>query len=166
MTLTPKEASVLKLVQEDAAYENYFFKKVADTKWFYPLKEMGYFSPEKAPGPIPADQEGYFIIPEWNILSYLDRLSERSSSEAEGYIEELLKIIKDVSEYRAPNGRLIDNYRTFYFFVKILHNIPNRRIPVDILKLIPGWLNSRFDTSVVGSEITTKLLPKFLGDDD
>jgi hypothetical protein len=162
VTLSPKEQSILSLIRADAAYENYFFKKVTDIKWFYPLKEMGYFSPDNAPGPAPADQPGYFTIPEWNVLSYLERVSEKTSLEARDYIEELLKIIKDVSEYRDSSGRHIDNYRTWYFFVKILYNIPNQRIPVEILQLIPGWLDSQFDTSVAGSEITTKLLPKFL----
>jgi hypothetical protein len=165
MTLNPKEESVLHLIRDDAAYENYFFRKVTDIKWFYPLKERGYFSPDKAPGPVPAEQEGYFTIPEWNVLSFLERVSEKTSTEAEGYIDELLEIIKGVSEYKDSSSRHIDNYRTFYFFVKILYNIPNHRIPIDILQLIPGWLDSKFDTFVVGSEITTKLLPKFLTDE-
>ncbi len=165
MTLSSKEQSILSLIRADTAYENYFFKKVTDIKWFYPLKERGYFSPEKASGPAPADQKGYFTIPEWNVLYYLERISERTSVEAQNYIDELLKIIKEVSEYRDSSGRHIDNYRTWYFFAKLLYNIPNERIPVEILQLIPVWLDSKFDTSVVGSEITTKLLPKFLTED-
>ena len=61
MNLKPKEKAVLKMIEEDISYENYFFKKVINVKWFYPLKEKGYFAPEKAPGVKPAEKEGYYV---------------------------------------------------------------------------------------------------------
>lgn len=165
MTLTPKEEAVLNLIEEDLTYENYFFKKVSDKKWFYPLKDKGFFDAQKAPSPKPADQEGYFIIPEWNVLLYLERISQKINIPCnEKYIDELLAIIKKVSNYRDSTGQHIDNYRTWFYFVKILCNIPNDKIPIDIIDLIPIWLDSKFDTTLQGAEIATRLLPKFLTD--
>src|SRR4030042_6291652 len=163
MSLTPKEEAVLNLIVEDATYENYFFKKVSDIKWFDSLKGKDFFTPQKAPAAKPADQEGYFIIPEWNVLLYLERVSQQVATPGnEAYIDKLLKIIKEVSNYRDPSGQQIDNYRTWYYFSKILINLPNKKITEETINLIPTWLDSRFGTSLPGYEIVGKLLPKFL----
>jgi hypothetical protein len=149
----------------DSAATDYFLKKVASTNWFYPLKERQFFAPHKAPSPKPADQGGYFI-PEWNILPYLEKISQQVATPGnEIHIDELLKIIEEVSNYRNPSGQHIDNYRTWWYFVKILINLPNEKIDEEIINLIPIWLDSQFDTMLQGSEIATKLLPKFLTGD-
>ncbi len=141
----------------------YFFNKLTFVQWFSLLFERGYFKPEEAPSPKPADQEGYFTIPQWNVLPYLEKVSQQVTIPGnEKYIDDLLAIIKDVSNYRDSNEQHIDNYRTWYYFVKILCNIPPDKIPIDIIDLIPIWLDSKFDADLQGSEIATKLLPKFL----
>ena len=160
--LTEKEINVLNQL-EDIPYQNYFFKKAVDVKWFLPLKEKEYFKPENAPGPKPSDQEGFYSIPWWNVLTYLEKVSEQINLPGnQKYIDELLQIIKDVSNYRDANDQHIDNYHTWRSFVIILLNIPREKILIDIIELIPVWLDSRFDASFVGSEIGLKLLPKFL----
>jgi hypothetical protein len=165
MALSPKEEAVLDLIQQDETYENYFFKKVEAIKWFYPLKEKGFFAREKASAPQLADKEGFFIIPQWNILPYLEKVSQQANEPGnEKYIDELLAIIKDVSLYKDSNGHYIDNYRTWWFFVKILINIPPEKIPIEIIDLIPIWLDSKFDTTLLGADILNKLIPKFLKD--
>jgi len=166
MSLSPKEEAVLKLLEEDTAYKNYFFTKVVDLKWFAELKKQGYFDSKNALGPKPADQEGYFTIPEWNVLSYLEKVSEQVSFPGnEKYIDELLQIIKEVSNHKDADDQHIDNYRTWWYFVKILINIPREKIPTDVIELIPIWLYSKFNIDVVGSDIGLKLLPKFLSGD-
>jgi len=164
MDVTPKEKAVLKMIEEDFTYENYFFKKVTNIKWFFPLKERGYFSPEKAPGVKPAEKEGYYI-PQWNVLPYLERISQQVNQVDKKYIVELLKIIKEISNYQDSEGQYIDNYHTWRYFVKILLKLPNNKISMEIIELIPIWLNSKFDTMLPGSQIAIKLLPKFLTDD-
>jgi len=164
MKLNPKEKAVLNLIKEDVAYENYFFKKVSDLKWFFPLKKLGYFSPEKAPGLKPSEKEGYFTIPEWNVLPYLERLSQRKDITNE-YIDELVKIIVDITNYHIENNKSLDNYRNWWYFIKILSNIPNEKINNKIIELIPIWLDSRFESGLPGSEILKRLLTKFLDSD-
>ena len=163
MGLNAKEEAVLNLLREDSAYENYFFKKASDIKWFEPLKSRAFFAPEKAPAPITAEEEGYFIIPEWNVLSYLEKVSRQVDIPGnEKYIDDLLGIIRDVSNFNGPTGKHIDNYRTWYYFAKILCNVPLEKITKDIINLIPTWLDSGFSTSLPGEVIAGKLLPKFL----
>jgi len=143
--------------------EKYFFTQISSIDWFHLLKENGYFNPKRVPGPKPADEEGSFYIPQWNVLPYLEKISkEITKPENERYIDDLLEIIKNVSAYKDEKGNHIDNYRTWWYFVKILSNIPNEKITDDIIELIPVWLDSKFETSLQGAEIINLLLPKFL----
>ena len=148
------------IMQDNKSLENYFFSKVSALKWFDELNRHGYFNAEKNPDPLPAKQRGYYSIPEWNILLYLEKVSERLNlRDNEEYIDKLLRIIKDVSAAKK------DNYRTWWFFAKILINIPPQKIPDEVIELIPIWLDSKFDVSLVGSEVGLKLLPHFLSGD-
>lgn len=157
------EKAVLDLIEKDKAYENYFFNKVEKLKWFYPLKKRGYFKPEKSPQPQETDKSGYYRIPEWNILGYFERISTmKSDPEYDRYIDEILEIIFDVSTYKDEQGKHIENYRTWWYFIKTLVNIPNKKITLETLDLISIWLNSKFDNSLVSSEIIDNVLPKFL----
>lgn len=123
MRLSPKEEAVLQLLKEDIAYKDYFFNKVVALKWFDDLKKQGYFNPQKAPGPKPADKEGYFTIPGWNVLTYLEKVSDQVTAPGnETYIDELLQIIRDVSSFKNADGKHVDNYHTWRSFVLILLN--------------------------------------------
>ncbi len=165
MTLNHKEEAVLDLIQQHEAHEGYFFRKADNTKWFFPLKERGFFDPSKAPRPRPAARESFFVIPEWNVLSYLERVSRQAGGQNDGtYVNELLGIIREVSLFNDAEGRHVDNYRTWWYFLKILVNLPNTKIPTNVIDLIPIWLSSSFDTSLPGAEILNKLLPKFLSE--
>ena len=152
---------ILKLINEKH-YRNYFFKKVTTLHWFDILKSEGYFKSNLNTQP-QETEKGYFLIPKWNVLPYLERVSQQVNIRSnEKYIDELHLIIIEISKYRDSKGHHIDNYHTWYYFVKILLNLPNNKIPIEILELIPIWINSRFSTVLPGAEITRKLLPKFL----
>lgn len=125
--------------------------------WFSFLKAEGYFDPGKNPEPVQVKDS--FQIPYWDALSYLEKLSIQISQGKETELtDELLVVIKNVSE----NPK--DNHNTWYLFIKILCNLPNEKIPVEILKFIPVWLNGKFGTMLQTSELIGKLLPKFLND--
>ena len=157
---------LFKIIQKDDSYENYFLSNVKFKSWLFQLKERGYFSPEKAPGLQPGPEKGSFSIPEWNVLRYLEQVSMQAKvPEDEKYIEELLNIIREVTQYHIKTNKL-DNYRTWWYFVKILLNIPSEKIPESIIELIPFWLRSRFDVGLVGADIAKKLLPKFLNSEN
>ncbi len=165
MNLNPKEEAVLDLIKKDSSYENYFFNKVVDSKWFFPLKNQGYFLPEKAPDAKKVE-EGRYYIPRWNVLRYLEKISEQENIKSDiEYINELLNIIIKISKFENVEGNHIDNYITWHSFVVILSNLPNNNINDNIIDLIPIWLNSKFDTSLTGREIIRKFLPKFLTND-
>lgn len=126
--------------------------------WFNFLKVEGFFDPESNPDPI-QDSKG-FQIPYWESLSYLEKLSIQIKDGKEmNLIDGLIDVIKNVSE----NPK--DNYKTWYWFIKILGNIPNEKVSIEILNFIPVWLSGNFDTMLQTSEICDNLLPKFLNEE-
>jgi len=151
----------LKLI-EKKEYRNYFFKKIQDVKWFEILKQYGCFSPDEAPVAKRTKNGGYYL-PIWDVLDYLEQVSKRVYKPGnERFSDELISIIKEVTSYHLLKRKSLDNFRTWWYFVKILLNIPNNKISFDIMKLIPAWLDSQFDNILQGGDIASKLLPKFL----
>jgi len=147
---------------KNSTLADYFFKKVHSISWFIPLKNKGYFSSMIAPDKKEVDNSGSFIVPYWNVLDYLERISvQMAESENKKYIPPLLEIMIDVT-----NNGPKDNYRTWWYFVKIIANLPNEFTTNEIINLIPTWLGSEFDTSMPGKEIGDRLLPKFLSSDN
>jgi len=151
---------------KDQSIENYFFSKVSNNMWFYPLKEQGYFSPEKLPTPEPTE-DGYFHVPYWYPLDYLKKISlqikEGQIKEIEKYTIELIAIIKNITNYRNKNNVPHDNYHVWVGFIEILSNLPAEFIAIDIIDLIPVWLDSKFGNLLQVEKIINYLLPKFLG---
>lgn len=153
---------ILELITQDQ-YRNYFFKNSKSTAWFDILQSKDFFEPTLDTAPQPTEPEGHYHIPQWNVLPYLEKVSQRVNELGnEKYSNALVKIIGKVTDYHIKNNKALDNYRTWWYFVKILCNLPNEKIDDKILDLIPIWLESKFDNSLPGSEILKKLLPKFL----
>lgn len=158
-------SEILQLIKNDIPFRRHFFSNITSIEWLPLLIKEGYFDPANNPKPEKAAQEGYFSIPEWIVLPYLEAVSVQvSKDENKHHIPELLNIIKSVSLYKNSNDQHIDNYRTWWFFVKCLLNIPNSEIPPDVIDLIPIWLQSNFSATLADSTISTQLLSKFLSD--
>jgi len=163
MNLHPKEVAAIKLLNEGIEYQSYFFKKVTDLKWFFPLKENGFFSFKHNPKPVESQKDkGYYTIPHWSALDYLEKISrECDKPENDKYAKALLKIIHEVTNPKPPDKR-IDNYRTWWSFLKIMANLPLELIKDYDIALIQYWLEGNFGDSLLSSEITKNLFPKFL----
>jgi len=155
---TQEEAKfVISLLSVDKSYQEYFYKNVQSPTWFNILKNKEEFNHSNNPSPI--EVKDGFQIPIWEPLLYLEKISiEIKNGKSTELIDEILYIIKSVSE----NPK--DNYRTWFVFLKILSNLPNDKIPTEILNYIPRWLDGKFDTMLQSSETCKNLLPKFLNE--
>lgn len=143
------------LLKEDPAYEAHFFRNLKNPVWLPILLQMDVFNPVNNPEPV-AVKDG-FQIPGWEPLQFLEHLSQQmKEGKSLAYVDDLLSIIRRVSQ--SPR----DNYRTWYMVISILTNIPNERVPFEILHYIPIWLTGRFQASLQSSKLTAGLLPKFL----
>lgn len=161
-TLNPEELAVLNaLGSEGKEYQNYFFSKAKDLKWFRPLKDLGYFQASKNPPPQESDEKGLYTIPVWPALLFLEKISpELSKPEHRSYAEEIMQIIREVS--RPVSGNTVDNYRTWTAFARILSNIPVDLIQYADLDLVGDWVKSQFGASLLGRELSQHLVPMFL----
>jgi len=149
---------------KDPTYGNYFFKKVENPIWFFPLKEAGYFDSNQLPGPTTFKNSNTIYTPDWNVLPYLEKISEQVHVPGNDiYIDELFQIIISVTEFKQNNPDVEINDWTWLSFVKILLNLPNEKIPVKVIELIKIWLNKRHQHSLTNHEVL-KLLSKFLPD--
>ncbi|MDP8265621.1 MAG: hypothetical protein P9M07_01605 [Candidatus Aceula meridiana] len=163
-----EKQQVLYLIESDPDYRKYFFVRVKSLDWFDALKEAGYFDPAT----IEYDENGdaYF----WDVLDYLERVSEQADKVADK-AEELLKIINMLVDY-SKFKRKISNYHIWWYCVKVLNNIPNDII---VEHLVPKndtqhfefkywleeWVCKDSNNDLTISDISEKLLKKFLSDE-
>lgn len=166
--LTEKEIKVLEYICESKERQNYFIGKISvkgNPKWIYPLDKLGFFNPENIPKIIYDEKSQGFSIPTWDILNYLEKVSENLHIQGnESHIKKILDIIKSISRSKDASGNHLENPRLWWQFIRILSNIPNIYIDNDVIDLIPFWLKSKYGTDLVGTEIITNLLPNFLKD--
>ncbi len=166
--LSPQDNNKLELISNNKSLENYFFLHAKDPKWFYPLKAKGYFSPKKVPLPVETDQKGFFNVPDWSVLNYIESISKECKDT--DIQNEILSIIYNTTALHNNSNFALDNYRVWWYFTKILVNLPT----VTVIKYlsdknidiggnwIKGWLTSKFDNSLTSQYISDSILPKFL----
>lgn len=165
--LNPKENAALDLLENKPEYADYFFGKVKNASFFPVLLEKGYFSESKAPSPVPADKEGFFSIPQWNVLPYLESIAQSAGAQ---YKDDLLRIILAVTKKRGeifratPGSMELDNYRTWFSFAKIIGCLPKEALSREVVDCFEVWLASTFDTTLTSLEILKNVLPKYLGE--
>jgi len=157
------------LIKGDKEIERYFLEKVNSVKWFRLLKKENYFDPKN----IPSNDKGDILF--WNVLDYLERVSEQLSDSAnQKYAKELLDIIKNTVRYsiklKAKGKKGINNYYIWWYFVKILNNIPIDLIIINNLTSekfeiwLEEWANPEMSGDLAISNIVEQLLGKFLKD--
>jgi hypothetical protein len=148
---------VLGMIEQSGELKTYFYRNINLRIWFPVLKKLNHFDPEH--NPQLKKVENGFAIPNWEVLVFLEKLSIQIKESGDtNYVEDIISIVKNVSA--APN----DNYKTWYFIIKILSNLPNESITEDVLDFIPTWLSGQFDNSLQSAALTESLFPKFLND--
>jgi adenosyl cobinamide kinase/adenosyl cobinamide phosphate guanylyltransferase len=159
---------ILQLIKNDIAQENHLFKTLSTTDnpfpLLKPLKEAGYFDPEKNPGPIEVEnQKGYFTIPHWNVLNYLENVAEKNKTETSPEISNLLAdIINRIINYKTEKSERIDNYRTDWIITKIIFLLPLENIQEQHVEFLRTVLHSKWETSLISSEIGKSIIPAIL----
>lgn len=154
--MSVKEKEALNLILSDGSMASYYFERAKNDKLFSIFDRKKYFSSSN--NPLPKEVKNGFIIPQWNVLPYLEMISNKYRK----YDNRLIRFIEEITFCKNKEG-YFDNYRTWWYFTKILLNIPLSKIPKELIeKAIPIWLISRFSTTLQGSDLVKKLLPKFL----
>ena len=151
------------LLQVEARF-SYFFKSLNSIHWLKPLTEKGYFNPENNPKPqeVP-DKPGYYTIPHWSVLDYLQNVANKNMEEPNNEITNtLIEIVNSIISYRDRNGERIDNYRTDWIVVKIISTFDLKLIDEQRIRFIGNALesSSRWNTTLSARVVSDKILPK------
>lgn len=167
VNLTANQESFIKLMTKSDEHAHRGFELLLSRpgieNYFDALIGAGLFEPTHNPAPAPAEETGYFRIPYWSALSYMEAVAKVAGERNDLQLaQKILNIVRSVSSVREPDGRIRDNYHTHRVFAKILGLVPTAAITVDDLNLIPGWLEGRFERGMVGHALGQGALRKLL----
>lgn len=165
--LTSNQESFIRMMTrgEEHARRGYelLLKRPDFPLFFDHLKNAGLFAAEKSPGPVASDKPGYFRIPYWEPLDYLEGVAKWASDKRDLSLgTKVMDAVREVSRYRSADGTSIDNYHTWRKFAEILGTVPLEVISDEDIDLLPIWLHSRYERGMVGHSIGDKLLPRLL----
>ncbi len=162
--LSPHQLDALERVQQKPVLQPLFFQKIDGLKWFDELRKKGFFDPRHNPRPEKSDKEGYFVIPGWPILAYLEKVApEFEQKDNRRYAEEYIDVIRKVTKHAIDAS--YSNNRTWWYFAKTLTFLPVDLLLVADVDLMTFWLDDPFERSLVGTELGRKLLPRLLAAD-
>lgn len=158
---------IRKYLEKDE-YLNYFFLKISeyDNPNIYSkiLFNNGYFNPDKNPSP-ESDilHPGFFRIPYWQALNYLNKVIENNIEEKDTEINKsIVSIINGIIEYKKEKDERIDNYHTDVFILKTLSKLPIEFVKKTHIEYFRIALQSRFGGDYFGSHIGDTILPKLI----
>ena len=135
--------------------------------FFDALEKAGFFEAAKAPGIIEATEPGYYQVPYWPALDYLQAVSDLAG-ETNNFdlARKIVGVIRDVSKHDQPNNTLRDNFHTFRTFADFFGVLPLDAITVEDVDLLPRWLCSRIERGTVTRAIDKGILPRLLDSDN
>ncbi len=148
--------------------KNYFIRKLGETSnpfpWLNPLYRKGYFNPKYNPKPKEDfNNPGFFIIPYWPILGFLENVAIKNEKAPDDEITGiLLEIIDKLISYKDEKGNRIENYRTDWILIKIIFSMPKEKIKQDYVEFISTALKSKWDNTLIASEIGKTVFPKLI----
>jgi hypothetical protein len=166
-SLSSKLESFIEMMRQDKESARHGFdlltKRPEPEQYFDALNQAGFFDPENNSGPVPSTEPGFVQIPFWSALNYLEALAKRASERDDDQLaNKLLKVVRDVTNYRDRDGAARDNYHTYHKFADFFGLLPLRTIKKEDIHLVSVWLASKFDHGLVGSSLGKGLLKRLL----
>jgi len=162
---------ILQLIKNDIAQENHLFRTLSTTgnpfPLLKPLKDAGYFDPNKNPQAVEVEnQKGNFTISHWNVLDYLENVAKKNLNEPSKEITDLLvDILNAIIDFKTETGERINNYRTDWVIAKIIFLLPIEYIQKQHVAFIRTALHSKWETSLISSEIGESIIPALIKKD-
>ena len=151
-----RRMDVLSTLLKSEAMNSYFFRHLESLTWLDPLKEDGWFDPDRNPMPQESpDQPGYYYSSRWHALEYVVKISTHSECPVDTLVD-IVNAITDESRER------IDNGRTDLDTVKIIGTLPIDRIEPQHITFMAAALKSSQKYGLMDQEIGQTILPKFL----
>ena len=118
---TPAIIETLPNLLESDARQAYFFRELKYPTWLKPLRDAGWFGPEKNPLPYEdPDNPGYSRTPVWYALEYVETIANHPETP----IDLLVDIVNTIVDYTNNTGKGIENYRTNRRLIEIIGKLP------------------------------------------
>lgn len=165
--LSVNQKAFIKRMTEDEEFERRGFelllKRSDFDNFFEPLAQAGLFDPSRNLGPIPADQPGYYRLPYWPPLAYLEAAAKRAGEKCDELLaQKVMNVLREVSRWRDADGKIRDNENTWHTFTTILGVVPASAVSLDDVDLMPLWFQAPFSQSRVGAELARASLKRFV----
>ena len=139
----------------------YFFSKLDSPAWLKPLKEDGWFNPERNPAPQEVvGSPGNYYMPIWYALNYVARVAKHPDRP----VGILVKIVDAIVNDADASGESIGNRSTAWQLIKIIRPLPVGIIDARHIAFICTTLKTRgvrVGLSLT-KEVRETLLPKLL----
>lgn len=168
--LSVNQKTFIKRMTEDEEYERRGFelllKRPDFGEFFHALAQAGLFDPSRNLGPIPADRPGYYRLPYWSPLAYLEAVARRAGETNDAALgEKVMGVIRQVSSWRDKDGTIRDNENTWHAFASIYGLVPLSVVSLADIDLMPAWFQALFSQSRVGAELARGSLKRFVSSD-
>ena len=151
-----RRMGVLSKLLKSEAMNSYFFRHLESLTWLDPLKNDGWFDPDRNPMPRESpDQPGYYYSSRWHALEYVVKIS----THPECPIDTIVDIVNAITD---ESGERIDNGRTDLDTVKIIGTLPVDRIKPQHITFIGAAVKSVQKYGLMDQEIGQTILPKLL----
>ena len=132
-------------------------------EFFDPLAAAHIFDADRNPGPVESDTPGFFRIPYWEPLRYLEAVAKKSVEKNDlALAAKVMAVVHNVSAWRDSDGKARDNHHTFNSFARILGLVPTASVTLADIDLMPTWLSGKFNTSTVAFALVEGTLKRFL----
>ncbi|MBP7792133.1 MAG: hypothetical protein KA120_03630 [Candidatus Goldbacteria bacterium] len=158
------------LIKNSSRYY-YFFINLKKTKWLKKLQEYtDIFNPLNNPEPEESEENpGFYWIPKWSILDYLEYVSNEISKSPDGEIlRYLVEIVNNIISYKKSDGKRIENTRTDSSMLKIISKFPNETLNQNMklyLKFIKETLESNWSMKTFSDDLESELMPRLIKDE-
>ena len=147
---------------ESDARRAYFFRELKYPTWLKPLRDAGWFDPEKNPLPYEdPDSPEYYRIPVWYALEYVKTIANHP----ERPVDLLVDIVNTIIDYINDTGERIENYNTNYRLIQIIDTFPIERLERQHI-IFMGQASRWPHPVLMEKEIGQTFLPKLLNDGD
>jgi hypothetical protein len=132
-------------------------------EFFDALAAEHLFDPDRNPGPIEGDTPGFFRIPYWEQLRYLEAVAKKAGESNDlSLAAKVMGVVRNVSTWRDSDGNARDNHNTFNSFARIIGLVPTASVNLADIDFIPTWLSGRFNSSSVAFAFVEGTLKRFL----
>lgn len=166
--MTKNIDEIIKVIEGSIYKEDYFFQKASamDDPFplLKPLKDKGFFDPNKNPELKKDPKNKEFFFPKWNVLGYLENVSVKNAENPDIKVTaNLVDIIEPLIDFRNNNDK-VGNYRTDQSIIRIIFKLPIKCIKRSYIKFIGLTLRSEFGARLIEFEIKKTVFPRLIED--